>query len=76
MAQPRITKVPRSDAKSLDFVAPGRFYYVDAMGDLYFVHRRNKQLAQIWVDSVHGKGKYNVREARPEKKKPQDDEPN
>lgn len=57
----KVTKVPRAEASSLEFVPPSRFYFVDAFFNFVFVHRGKREAAQEWVDNVHGKGKYNVR---------------
>lgn len=52
-----------------DFIPPGSWYIRNAMGDYVFVKTSERKVAQDFVDSEYGKGKYAVVPAKQDKTK-------
>lgn len=44
-----------------DFNHPSKWFILDALGDYVFIKTRKRDVAQQWVDSEYGQGKYSVR---------------
>lgn len=66
----KITVVSYKDFAKWDFIPAATFYIKDAMGDYIFVHTARRAVAQEWVDTEYGKGRYSVNTSRLQKGKP------
>lgn len=65
----KITLVSYAEFAAWEFIPPATFFIKDAMGDYVFVHTAKRQVAQDWVDSEYGKGRYSVNASRLQKGK-------
>ena len=45
---------------SQDFKNPSKWFILDALGDYVFIKTRKREVAQDWVDSEYGSGKYRI----------------
>lgn len=52
-----------------DFVPPGSYYIRDAIGNYIFLKTSNRKLAQEYIDTEYGKGKYRVIPSKDDKTK-------
>lgn len=68
MTELKTTTVSFEDYTYPDFVPPANYFIKTALGDYLFVHTRNRQLAQEFIDEYAGvKGKYKVNASRIQK---------
>jgi len=49
------------DFNDLDFVSPSRWFIFTSMNEYLFIHVRDRQVAQDYVDAEYGKGRYKIR---------------
>lgn len=49
------------DFNDLDFVSPSRWFIFNSMNEYLFIHVRDRQVAQDYVDEEYGKGRYKIR---------------
>ena len=54
-------RITFSEFSSPDFNHPSKWFILDALGDYVFIKTRKRDVAQQWVDSEYGLGKYSVR---------------
>jgi len=66
----KVTVVSYADFAKWEFIPPATFFIKDAMGDYIFVHTAKRAVAQEWVDSEYGKGRYTVNTSRLQKGAP------
>ncbi len=52
--------VTHNEVSDLDFIAPSRWYIVNACGEYVFIQVRERDKAQAYVDEQYGVGKYKV----------------
>jgi hypothetical protein len=52
------------DFNDLDFVSPSRWFIFTSMNDYLFIHVRDRQVAQDYIDVEYGKGRYKIRTVR------------
>lgn len=64
MSKQKITVIDFTTFSSLEFVPPATFFIQNAMGDYIFIHTAKRQVAQDWVDSEYGKGRYTVKASK------------
>lgn len=64
MSKQKITVINFATFSSLEFVPPATFFIQNAMGDYIFIHTAKRQVAQDWVDSEYGKGRYTVKASK------------
>lgn len=64
MSKQKITVIDFNTFSSLEFVPPATFFIQNAMGDYVFIHTAKRQVAQDWVDSEYGKGRYTVKASK------------
>lgn len=64
MSKQKITVIDFATFSSLEFVPPATFFIQNAMGDYVFIHTAKRQVAQDWVDSEYGKGRYTVKASK------------
>lgn len=57
---PKVTIVDYQTFTDYLFIPPSTFYIQNALGEYWFVHTASRQVAQEYVDSVYGKGRYTV----------------
>lgn len=57
---PKVTIVDFNTFSDYLFVPPSTFYIQNAMGEYWFVHTATRAVAQEYIDSVYGKGRYTV----------------
>lgn len=60
MSKIKTTIVSFADFSDDDFTKPSNYYVRVATGDFYFVHTRDRLLAQQVIDDEFGKGHYKV----------------
>lgn len=59
-AEVKTTVVSFEQFSDYEFVPVASYYIKRAAGDFLFIHTRSRQLAQAFVDSEYGQGKYKV----------------
>jgi hypothetical protein len=57
---PKVTIVDYQTFTDYLFIPPSTFYIQNAMGEYWFVHTSSRVVAQEYIDSVYGKGRYTV----------------
>jgi len=60
MSKIKTTIVSFEDFSDDDFTKPSNYYIRIATGDFYFIHTRDRLLAQQVIDDEFGKGHYKV----------------
>jgi len=53
-------RISYNEFTSPDFNNPAKWFILDALGDYVFIKTRKREVAQQWVDSEYGCGKYRV----------------
>lgn len=53
-------RITFAEFTSPDFNNPSKWFVLDALGDYVFIKTRKRDVAQQWVDSEYGIGKYRV----------------
>ena len=66
----KVTLVSYEEFAAWEFIPPATFFIKDAIGNYVFVHTARRQVAQDWIDSEYGKGRYSVNTSRLQKGKP------
>lgn len=61
MSKTRSTTVTFVEYKDPEFKAPSKYSFINAMGDVVFIHCLSREKAQEWINENYGKGKYKVR---------------
>jgi hypothetical protein len=66
----KTTVVTFEEFSDIDFQAPSVYYFKDALGNLIFIHTRDRNKAQEYCDEYIGvKGKYKIIAAKDVKNK-------
>jgi len=69
MTAPRITTVTFEEFSNYEFIPPATFFIQNALGDYVFIHTSKRAVAQEWVDTEYGKGRYTVKASKLQKGK-------
>lgn len=64
MTAPKITVVTYEQFTSYEFIPPATFYIQNALGEYVFIHTSKRALAQDWVNTEYGKGRYTVKASK------------
>lgn len=65
----KITVVSYAEFSRWDFIPPATFYIKNALGEYIFIHTAKRSVAQDYIDSEYGKGRYSVNASRLQKGK-------
>lgn len=60
MAEVKNVKITYDQFTDMDFVFPGTFYVLNALGEYHFICTSSRKIAQEYVDSVYSPGRYKV----------------
>lgn len=66
----KITIVDYATFTDYQFNPPSTFYVMDCLQNYHYIHTSDRKVAQDWVDSKFGKGKYTVKASKEQKVKP------
>lgn len=70
MSELKTTVVTFEEASDIDFTPPSAYYFKNALGDLIFIHSRDRNKCQDYADEYTGvKGKYKIIAAKDVKTK-------
>lgn len=66
----KVTLCDYEEFSRLDHIPPATWFVKDASGMFVYIHTSKRHIAQTWIDSEYGEGRYTVNASKIQKGKP------